>query len=160
MLVTPDSFFVYNRLNRTLYTGATVDLPQILPLPASYQTFLETLTGTLHPDPDRPWILGTDSLFYHVIAEDASEEYYIHPGLWRTIIHLQRNPSEKTILFQQTLARFHRVDSLLIPFSIQWSYPATQTALRLNYQQFSLEPPSIPSAIKLPDHVQRINIKQ
>ena len=99
MLVTPDSFFVYDRINKELNYGAMEHAEAVLPAAFTGDNIFRTLLGMLLPDPEVAWSIESDSSYYHLRDEGSRRHFIVDPKVWR-VVRFPRSPSQARLRSQ------------------------------------------------------------
>lgn len=137
MLVTPDSFYVYNRIEKQLTYGSIRDAEAVLPAALTVDDLFANLTGTLAPSPNREWTVEADTSYYHLTS--GLQSYVVDPTTWRVVRYVKRSPSGE-IVEERRFSEFDRFGSLYLPRRIIFRRPAEDTNAVLYYRDLTLNP--------------------
>ena len=122
-LVTPDSIFLYDRVERTLYSGsADSDL-----LPAGlHSADLSAAFFGFDPVPAGDWSSSADSLIYRLERTDGSVTLLVEPRWWRVTARDARDGSG-TVTERRRFTEFERFEGLVLPRRIVTIRPVEGT---------------------------------
>lgn len=146
-LVTPDSFFVYDRFNRRLLYGPLAYAGTYLPTPASTDELFANLTGILAPPADIAWRVEADSALYTLHDPAGLLTYTIDPALWRVTRFEARAPSG-ALLDEREFYEFEEVDGVIVPRRIRFYRPQDDSEVLLHHQKLTLNPDVLSFAFK------------
>lgn len=137
ILVTPDSFFVYNRLESELTYGGLTDAASTLPAALTVSDPFENLTGTLTPPPYVDWNVDADSAYYYL--REGGREYVIDPTVWR-VVQYQEHDLSGNLVDERSFSEFDRFGGLYLPRRIVFRRPQEETTAALYYRELTLNP--------------------
>lgn len=139
-LVTPDSFFVYNRIEKTLQYGSNAFVQQVLPVPLGGDDVFRNLLGYLQPDPGVAWQVSAGPETYRLISPDSTETYTVDPLLWRVTRYERRAP-DGTVLEDRTFSEFEPAEGgVLLPRRVLFRRPQDRALAALTYREYNLDP--------------------
>lgn len=142
MLVTPDSFFVYDRINQQLTYG-TVELAQRhLPLPLTSEEVFENMLGILAPDPSVSWQIEADDRYYYLTDAAGQRRYTIDPNRWRVIRYEERTPGG-TLIEAREFSEFDTFGDVTLPRRLTLRRPLDEASASLFYQNLTLNPKNL-----------------
>ncbi|QXD14724.1 DUF4292 domain-containing protein [Rhodocaloribacter litoris] len=156
-LLTPDSFFVYDRLNNQLLYGPVDRAGDFLPAPVTTGDRFAALLGLLVPDPDISWQVRADERYYYLSEPEGRIAYVVDPAVWRVIRHEVRSASG-TILEDRVYAEFERFGALYMPRRIVYRRPPDDVFAALYYRTLTLNPPLQPFTLKVDASARRIPV--
>lgn len=160
MLVTPDSFFVHDRLNKQLSYGSLAFASTFLPAPLTGDDVLfRNLLGLIAPEDDVAWTLDTDASYYHLRDPSKRRHYIIDPTVWRVVRYEERTP-EGDLVEARTFAEYDVFDGLYLPRRIILQRPLDDTNLSIYYRELTLNPPMLSFAWHVDDAVERVLIDE
>jgi len=157
LLVTPDSFYLYNRIERSLTLGSVSDAERVLPLPVDSAAVLPNLLGMLQPDPDVAWERTTSGDLYRLTAPDGRARYFIDPTLWRVVRYEMRD-GEGALIEDRTFSDFDRVDGIVIPRRVVFRRPQDNASATLTVRDLTVNRTDLSFALNVRDDVRRVPI--
>jgi hypothetical protein len=159
VLVTPDSFFVYDRLKKQLNYGSLSFASAFLPAPLTGDDVFRNLLGLIYPDPRESWRLETDSAYYHLYDATGQFHYIVDPTVWRVIRYEERSP-EGDLVESRTFTEYDVFDNVYLPRRIILQRPVDDTSISIYYRNLSLNPPQLSFALRVGDSVERVLIDE
>ena len=141
-LVTPDSFFVYNRLGNDVTFGALADAGGQLPAPLVTGDVFENLLGILAPESGTDWTVAADSNRYVLEAPSGRRTYTIDPALWRVVRYTERAP-DGALVEERVFSDFDRIGGFFLPRRVLLRRPADDAFASLYYRELTLNPPGL-----------------
>jgi hypothetical protein len=159
MLVTPDSFFVYDRINKKLNYGSMAYAEAVVPAAFTGDDAFLTLLGLLLPDPDTSWRLDADTSYYHLRDETGRFHYIIDPTIWRVVRFEERTPGGD-LVESRTFAEHDVFDGVFIPRRIILQRPLDDTNISMYYRVLTLNPPTLAMMLEVGDAVERVLIDE
>lgn len=152
ILVTPDSFYVYNRIEKQLTYGAVRDAQAVLPAALTVDDLFANLTGTLVPSLNREWNVEADSSYYHLTS--GLRSYVVDPTTWRVVRYVKRSPSGE-VVEERRFSEFDRFGSLYLPRRIIFRRPADDTNAVLYYRDLTLNPKRLQFDLRVSSSAER-----
>lgn len=164
ILVTPDSFFVYDAVRSELTYGALDDAGSALPAPLRSGRAFENLLGLAAPAEERDWQVRPSGM-----ATDTSEARYVltnsagglqrtltvDPARWRALRYTERAP-DGTLLEERQFSQFGRFGNLFLPRRVQLRRPQDQSNASVYYRDLTLNPSDLPPfALDVPEGTER-----
>jgi len=156
-LVTPDSFFLYDRINKRLLCGPIDAAKDFLPAPLISGELFPSLLGLVAPEPDVPWQVEADSAFYYLRDPRRGLTYTVDPILWRVVRYEARSPSG-TILEERTYSDFDRFRNLFLPRRIVYRRPLEATFASIFYRELTLNPNALTFRLNVGEDVERVPV--
>jgi len=138
-LVTPDSFFVYDRINKQLVFGPISYAQGFLPPPLLFGSFFPNLLGLIGPDPGIDWQVEADSARYYLRDPARLRMYVVDPVLWRVIRYEEKDASG-TIIEDRTYTEFETVDGVIIPRRLVFRRPPDNAFASIHYRELEFNP--------------------
>lgn len=139
VLVTPDSMFVYDRIENQVTFGSKDEAAAIFPIPLGDDDLSRNIVGHVIPAVDSDWAVRSDDRHYILENPSGTERYIVDPGLWRVVQYEQRSASGE-VLERRTFADFLNVDGFLLPRRIEFSRPFDETTVVLTYRTLDPNP--------------------
>ena len=157
-LVTPDSFFIHNRIDKELTLGAIRDLQRLLPLPVSAEILYATMLGRIVPETNGNWILSSNNQYYFLKAEDNRFSYTIDPTVWRVVRYEERSPNDE-LVEERTFSEFESFDGMYLPRRLTFRRPGDDTAASLFYRKISINPTDLNLSFQVDASVPRLTFR-
>jgi len=154
-LVTADSFFVYDRIQKQLIYGSLDYTANLLPAPFASTDLFPNLLGLLTPDPLIAWRVRADSSSYYLEDPAGRYAYTVDPALWRVIRYEERSASGM-IIETRDYSEFDRFQNLYLPRRIIFRRPQEDTVASIYYRSLDLNPPALSFDLRLREGVRRI----
>lgn len=139
VLVTPDSAFVYDRIEKRLITGTPDAVSNALPVAVAGTNLVEMATGFYEPDPEAGWSIAADSVQLVLLSSDERVRMIIDPDRWR-ITNLQFRDPEGMILEERWYMDFMLFNQTLLPRRMALSRPAEDTRLTMVLRDLDASP--------------------
>lgn len=154
-LITPDSVFVHDRINRELTYGSILEVGQFLPLPTDPAGLYQAMLGLLSPASSVSWNLSHASGLYILKAPDGRLTYTIDPAAWRVVRYEERN-GDGGLVEERTFSEFERYTDGYLPRRLTFRRPEDDTAASLYYRKLTLNPPDLRFDFSVAGSVRRI----
>lgn len=154
-LVTPDSFFVYDRVNNQLTYGALEDAEDRLPAPLVSGEAFENLLGLLIPEDDPGWTVSADSASYHLQDASGDRHYTVDPAFWR-VTHYTEESEDGTLIEERSFSAFDRFGNLFLPQQVELRRPLDDTRASVRYRSLTLNPSSLSFDLRVRDSAERV----
>ena len=152
MLVTPDSFYVYDRIKKRLTYGSRRSAAAALPAALTVEDLFGNLTGTLLPSPAVEWEVEADSSYYHLT--NARRTYVVDPATWRVVRYEERNRSGQ-LVDQRLFSEFDRFGNLYLPRRLVFRRPPEETTAVLYYRDVTLNPEQLQFDLRVSSSAER-----
>ena len=156
-LVTPDSFFVYDRIEKQLYYGALRDAGDFLPGPVGAMDLFANLLGILAPDPDVHWTVEADTAMYTLRDASGRRTYTIDPAFWR-VVHYRELALNGEVIEERRFSEFDRFDGAYLPRRLVFRRPLDDTYASLYYRDLDLSPDFLLLHLRIDGSVERIHV--
>lgn len=153
-LVTPDSFFLYNRIEKKLLYGSLDAAGEALPVVLTGDDVFRNLLGLVVPEPDVDWVLDADAAFYYLRDPEGLRMYKIDPALWRVVRYEERAPSGE-LVEERVFDKFDTFDGVYLPRSVVLRRPAEASSASLYYRSLDLNPPALSFDLRVSSGVTR-----
>lgn len=158
-LVTPDSFYVYDRLKRKLILGALDDASGLLPPGFTNADVFPNLLGLVAPNPSVRWHLEADSLFYVLTTPNERFRYTIDPSIWR-VVRFEERSSAGDLIEERMFSNFDVIEGIPMPRRVALRRPFDETAASFYYKRINLNPNTLSFDLKVRDNVERVYADQ
>ncbi len=122
VLVAPDQAWVYDRIEKVVWTGSPARVSEVLPGAVADMDLVEMAMGFEQPDPNETWSVQTDSTLYLLTNEAGSVRYTIDPSLWR-VVAVREMDTSGLIVEQRWFSDFAEVERVLLPRRMALSRP-------------------------------------
>ena len=141
-LMTPDSFYFYDRLKNRLVYGAILDAGDVLPHPFATEDVFQNLLGLVVPKRSVDWEVRVNSTYYHLIDAYGTRTYVIDPALWRVTRYEERDASG-TLLEEYVFSEFDTFDGVILPRRVVFRRPSEESTASIYYRSLSLNPENL-----------------
>jgi hypothetical protein len=155
MLVTPDSFYVHDRINNELAVGPVETAQRVLPVPMSGELLFENLLGLLVPPRGPEWSVRADSMLYHIEHESGRYTYSVDPAVWR-VVRYEERAANGSLVDERIFADHTRVAGVLLPTRVVLRRPRENVRALIAYRSITLTPESLSFPLDVPADVQRV----
>ena len=138
-LVTPDSFFVYDRLSKRLYRGAVDQASRMLPIPGPLDELFASIAGAVEIDQRTDWQVTHDSLYYYLTTTDRTRSLTVDPRLWR-IVRLEDKTSSGDLIERRTFSDFDSFGDFVVPRRIEVERPLAGERFQVYHRSVEVNP--------------------
>lgn len=139
VLVSPDTAWVYDRIDKVIWTGSPERVAAVLPGAVAGMRLVEMATGFEQPDPGISWQVKTDSTLYLLTSPDETIRYTVDPALWR-IVAVKLQDDAGTITERRWYSDFAQVDDVVIPRRMALSRPPEDLRISMALHRIELQP--------------------
>ncbi len=157
VLVTPDSAWVYDRVEKIVWTGSPERVAGMLPGAVAGLNLVELATGFEQPNKDGSWHVDTDSTLYLLTSRDGRLRYTIDPALWR-VVAIKEWGADGTLLEQRWYSDFIDVQGETIPRRMALSRPGETMRISMAWHRIELQPDHLTFALKATSEAQWIDL--
>lgn len=157
VLVTTDSAWVYDRIEKIVWTGSPERVAGMLPGAVAGLHLVELATGFEQPNRDGSWHVDTDSTLYLLTSKDGRLRYTIDPSLWR-MVAIKEWDSDGTLLEQRWYSDFIEVQGETLPRRMALSRPGENMRISMAWHRIELQPDHLTFALKATSEAQRIDL--
>ena len=155
VLVTPDSFFVYDRLKKRLTYGPASLADEYLPGPLSNDDLFLGLIGLAGPELSTPWALEADSSHY-ILRDPARDRFYvIDPSIWRVTQYEERDEAGN-LVEQRLYEDYDLIDGLFVPRRVVLRRPQDESSATLYYRDLDLTPGPLTFSFRISSEAERV----
>jgi hypothetical protein len=141
-LITPDSFFVYQRIGKKLYYGKAEMIKAFFPTPAPIEELFPNLTGTVVPDTTTEWQIRSDSLYYYLSSGDGRQSYTVDPRIWR-VVGMETRSADGRIVETRSFTEFDQFGSRILPRRIEATRPEDGQKVWVYHRSIDVNPPDL-----------------
>lgn len=139
VLVTPDSVFLYDRMENQLTYGAIEEAGSLLPIPVDLGSLFQNLAGTLVPRVDAEWRVLADSTTYQLLSPDETRLYVVDPRIWRVIRYEERTLGGQ-LIEERIFSAFAPVEGIYVPQQLRFRRPFEESTVALTYRRLEVNP--------------------
>ncbi|MFQ5570407.1 MAG: DUF4292 domain-containing protein [Rhodothermales bacterium] len=155
ILVTPDSFFVHDRIKKELTYGSLTYAAGFLPIPLSGDDLFRSFVGLLQLDSNNAWELDADTSYYHVRDPMGRRLYTIDPTVWRVVRYEERTGTGE-LLERRVYSEYDTFDTVFLPRRIILQRPLDDTHVTIYYRSLTLNPSALSFAWQVGPSVKRV----
>ena len=152
-LVTTDSFFVHDRINKELGLGTINAMQRLLPLPADASSLYSAMLGVWLPETGPEWTLSAAQNYY--ILEDDTRTLFIDPIFWRVVRYVENNEAG-TLVEERTFSEFKDYDGVYLPRRLTFRRPGDDTSASLFHRKRTINPSSLSLDFNVSSSVKRV----
>lgn len=158
ILFTPDSFFVYDRVKKTVYYGDTQSADRLLPMPwQSPDLFLDIL-GLPAVEIDDSWSVEADSVRYYLTSMNGRHRLFVDPALWR-IVRSEERDAGGTLVEERTFLDFDRFSGVALPRRIVIRRPTDKISATISHRSITLNPERLDLRFDVSDNARYVRIQ-
>jgi hypothetical protein len=154
-LITPDSVFIHDRINKELAFGSVEAVGKFLPLPTDPSVMYQAMLGSLEPDSSVDWQLSSAGAYYRLADPAGRRAYTIDPQHWRVVRYEERDGAGG-LVEERTFSEFERYTTAYLPRRLTFRRPADDTAAILYYRSITLNPPDLEFDFRIGSSVRRV----
>ena len=158
MLVTPDSFFVHDRIKKELNYGSLEYASAFLPASLTADDVFRNLLGLLQPEANVDWSLEPDSSYYHLRDPSGRYHYIVDPSVWRVVLYEERT-AQGDLVEARAFTEYDIFGDVYLPRRIILRRPPDDTSLSIYYRELTLNP-TLSFAWHVDDSVERVLIDE
>lgn len=154
-LVTPDSFYFYDRIKNRLVYGSLEESAGILPRPFASRNLFENLLGLIVPSADIQWEVSADTSYYYLRDVDGTMTYAVDPAFWRVVRFEERLPNG-VLVERRTFDEFDEFDDLVLPRRVRFERPTEDQRASIYYRDLTLNPDRLSFDLRVRDSAERV----
>jgi hypothetical protein len=139
LLVTPDSAFVYDRIDNRVRYGSSEDAAAILPVPIGMDVLASAILGRTVPDASVAWQVAAEDDRYVLTSPANDEQYVVDPTLWR-VVSYERRDSAGRLVEERRFEDYSAVDDVVLPRRLVFQLPEEETTVVLTYRDIDVNP--------------------
>ena len=155
LLITPDSIFLYNRIERELTTGSLDEAGGLLAMPLEGETLFRNMIGFVVPEADVRWTVAADSATYVLRSPDGTRAYTIDPALWRVVRYEERT-RDGDLLEERLFSTFDVIEGVYIPRRVVFRRPDDEVLAAFYYRDLDLTPGDLAFDLRVSGDAQRV----
>jgi len=159
VLITPDSFFVYQRVGKKLYFGEAEMIKVFFPTPAPMDELFPSLTGTIIPDQSAEWQVRADSSYYYLVSGDGRQTYTVDPRIWR-VVNMEARSAGGQVVETRTFSDFDWFGSSILPRRLEATRPMDGQKVWVYHRSIEVNPPELSLTFKTGKISERILVRQ
>lgn len=157
-LITPDSFYVHDRINKELTIGGIEKLQRILPLPVTSESLYASMLGLLEPESRSTLELSADSRYYTLSVAEQNKKFMIDPAYWR-IVRYEERSDDGSLIEERTFSEFDDIEGVYLPRRLTFRRPVDDMSASIYYRDININPRSISFDFEVNPSVERIIIQ-
>lgn len=138
-LVTPDSFFVYDRIKRRLFRNKTSAALESFAVSVTPSDIFQNVLGLVVPPSNQEWHVMADTVFYYVTWPERRESYTVDPRIWRVTRYVRRNESGE-VIDDREWSDFDLFGGTYLPRRVKMSNPKEGQFFSLYHRSLELNP--------------------
>lgn len=138
-LITPDSFYVYDRLHRRLYHGSVDQAYRLLPTPGPLDEMFESIVGVLEIDQSTDWQVSHDSSYYYLSTVDSTTNLKVDPRLWR-VVRLEARTATGDLIERRSFTDFDSFGGFIVPRRIEINRPRAGERFQVYHRSVLVNP--------------------
>jgi hypothetical protein len=142
VLITPDSLFLYDRIQNEVTYGSLEDTGDLIGLPVAAEDLYRNLIGITVPEPDIPWEVVADDSLYYLSAAGGTVRYTVDPSIWRVIRYEERTPTGE-LIEERVFSEFDQIEGVPLPRRVLFRRPLEASTASLYYRSLDLNPASL-----------------
>lgn len=158
-LVTPDSFFFYDRIKNRLTYGRIDEASEILPQPFASANLFENLLGLVDPTADTRWEVSSDTTYYYLHDRSAMQTYVVDPAFWR-VVRYEQTGSDGHLIETRTFSEFDEFGDTVLPRRLVFDRPADGQRASIYYRDLTLNPDRLEFEMPVRDSAERVPAAQ
>lgn len=159
-LVTTDSFYVVDRINRQLLVGPVRAADRYVPGAGSQEQIARAALGLLVPEDGVAWSVTPVDGQYRLVGRlpggVGSREYTIDPALWRVVRVLDFDAQGQRV-GRQTFEAFDTVEGVVLPRRVLLE--GGGTTVTLEHRRLVVNPPDLRFRFSRPDDYETIPVE-
>lgn len=157
-LVTPDSFYLYDRIKNRLVYGALADAGDRLPSPLAQADIFPNLLGLTVPEANVDWTLFADSAAYVLRSPDGLRTYVVDPARWRVMRYEEHLPTGE-LVEERVYSDFGLFGEVYLPRRVVFRRPLDETLVSLYYRDLAVNPGRISFPMRVSASAERVLIE-
>lgn len=142
LLVTPDSFYVYNRLERSLTYGSRAFAEQHLPAALTAEDLFANLLGYLVPPSSVDLDVSAGERYYYLTDDNQHHTWVVDPAMWRVVRYEERDAAGD-LTEVRSFDDFEQMGGVLLPRRLTFRQPQQESTASLYYRDLDFNPPSL-----------------
>ena len=139
VLVTPDSFYFYDRLKNRLVFGSMENAEGVLPQPFATDDIFANLLGLAVPSPGIEWSVSADSSHYVLVDPTGLRTYVVDPAFWR-VTRYEKRDATGTLLEEYVFSEFDSFDGAVLPRRVAFRRPSEESSATIYYRSIEVNP--------------------
>lgn len=142
ILMTPDSFFVFDRLRNRLMFGPLESAAAYIPLPLAGDDLFRSMIGVPLPEAGAGWTVDADESSYVLRDRTGLRTMFVDPALWRVTRYEVRDTSG-ALEEERTYSDFDEFDGIVLPRRAVFRRPADDAVGTIFYRGLTLNPQAL-----------------
>lgn len=160
-LVTGDSIFAHDKLNRKFYYGALSTVENYVPGGGAPGLLSRTLIGAIYPTltEGATVTVESDSLLYRVTVTGlVIQRWVIDPSVWRVVSMEELSPTGE-VRTSRAFAEFDVIDQLVLPRHVTLSSPMDNLTVTMEHRNLTVNPEELSYPFSRPRDVEKIRLE-
>jgi hypothetical protein len=154
-LVTPDSFFVYNKLEKKFIYGSVALSQSYLPISGTLDELFDILTGAMIPSDKEQWsATKKEDGNYELVNPNRRQIYTVNAAM-EHVIHFDVKDAQNELVQSINFAEFDDFDGKTLPRSIILIQPLESRTVSMYHRRIATNP----AELNLDFNVSRKNLK-
>ena len=158
-LVTPDSFYFYDRLKNRLVYGQIDEASDILPQPFASENLFQNLLGLTIPSADTQWEVSSDTAYYYLHDPSGTLTYVVDPAFWR-VVRYEEHDLGGALVESRNYSEFDEFGGTILPRRLLFERPVDEQRASIYYREVSLNPGRLNFALRVRDTAERVPASQ
>lgn len=154
-LATPDSFFYYDRLAKTLSLGTLNAAEAALPFLFVGDSVFRVFLGLVVPDTDTALQLRPDLGHYVLQTKDHRKRWIVDTASWRVVLY-EEQTNDGSITEAVSYSDFDIIAGVRLPRRIIVRRPGDKTNVSIYYREIALNPDALSMQLHVPNDVVHI----
>ncbi len=139
MLTTPDSIYVFDRVNNELLYGSVEDAAGLLAVPLAPELLFDGLLGLFSAEALSGLTLTAGDDQYILTDAERRRTYVVEPRIWRVIRYEERSAGGE-LVEERLYAAHEAFDGVLLPRSVTLNVPQQETRAEIYFRSLKLNP--------------------
>ncbi len=156
VLITPDSIYVHDRINKELGIGTLDDMQRMLPLPTDPTSLYGAMLGLWMPESSVLWELTAEKGYYILKEPGNRRTMFIDPIFWRIARYVE-NDAQGVLVEERTFAEFEDYDGIYLPRRLTFRRPGDDTSASLYHRKLTINPTALAFDFNVSSSVKRVN---
>ncbi len=154
-LATPDSFFYYDRLTKSLSFGSLNAAVAALPFLVVGDSVFRVFLGLVVPDTDTALQLDPDLGHYVLQTKDLRKRWIVDTASWRVVLY-EELTKDGRVTEAVSYSDFDIIAGVRFPRSIIVRRPGDKTNVSIHYREIAFNPGTLSMQLHVPNDVVRI----
>lgn len=157
-LVTPDSFFLYDRIQNRLLYGDAAGASRIFPIPLDGDDVFLNLLGLVTPPEGIAWRVDADAAHYYLRDPSGRQTYVVDAARWRVVRYEARSAAGE-VIEEREFSEFDRFGALYLPRRVVFRRPLEDALAVVYYRDLTLNPGGLSFALRASASAERRRVE-